>query len=88
LHYYHAEIGRKPRSTENESAIHRQNILPQVMVGICTDNNLDLVENILVDRGDKYAASLTKAAATIEFCIERKHRVHTTLASFLLEYGE
>jgi hypothetical protein len=46
------------------------------------------VENILVDRGDKHAASLTKAAATIEFCIERRHRVHTTLASFLLDYGE
>jgi hypothetical protein len=61
-------------SLETKVSSYRQNILPQLTVGICTDNDFELLENVFGGRGDKYAASLTKAVETVECCIERRRR--------------
>ena len=73
---------------ESKIPAYRHNVLPQVMVGICNNTNLALLEKFFGGRGDKYAVSLRKAVETVEVCMRRKQREHDALVRFLARYDE
>lgn len=61
-------------------------LLPQILGGGCSREDLEMLNAFFADRPAIYASSLAKAVETAEACISRKEQHADALAEFLAQY--
>jgi hypothetical protein len=62
---------------------YQRSYVPQILLGVCTTKNRQLLTDFFAEKGEIYAASLAKALETLDQCIERKEREHDALLGWL-----
>lgn len=80
-------LGNNLDALEAKIPQYQHALLPERLIGICTDANLQLMQEFFGSRGEKYAESLSKASESLKTCIGRREREREALLAFLDQYA-